>query len=69
MNRRAASIDEPTITALPQILRDFCGLGVIRQPVASRQRDSERDCNEIISDPYCRDNHKVILGAKSGGTV
>ena len=27
MNRRAASIDEPAITALPRILCDFCGLG------------------------------------------
>ena len=27
INRRAASIDEPAITALPRISRDFCGLG------------------------------------------
>ena len=26
MNRRAASIHEPAITALPRILCDFCGL-------------------------------------------
>jgi ligand-binding SRPBCC domain-containing protein len=43
------------------ILRQFLNEpDIIRQPVASRRRASERDCNEIISDPYCRDKFTSI---------
>ncbi|HYY29562.1 MAG TPA: hypothetical protein VE860_16580, partial [Chthoniobacterales bacterium] len=40
MNRRAASIHEPAITALPRILCDFCGLACIAQNLSGFVSDA-----------------------------
>ena len=51
MNRRAASIHEPAITALPRILCDFCGLAPEGHHIL---HSLERARKELFANPSVR---------------